>query len=43
MIAALLFNPDGHLRRAAKILNLSPSTLRSRMHKLGIRRPIKPS
>ena len=29
-------------RGAAKILNLSPSTLRSRMQKLGIRRP-KPS
>jgi transcriptional regulator with GAF, ATPase, and Fis domain len=26
-------------RGAAKVLNLSPSTLRSRMQKLGIRRP----
>jgi PAS domain S-box-containing protein len=30
-------------RGAARILNLSPSTLRSRMQKLGIRRPVKPS
>jgi transcriptional regulator with GAF, ATPase, and Fis domain len=30
-------------RGAAKILNLSPSTLRSRMQKLGIRRPVKPA
>ena len=29
-------------RGAAKILNLSPSTLRSRMQKLGIRRPKTP-
>jgi len=28
-------------RGAAKVLNLSPSTLRSRMQKLGIRRPVK--
>jgi transcriptional regulator with GAF, ATPase, and Fis domain len=28
-------------RGAARILNLSPSTLRSRMHKMGIRRPPK--
>jgi transcriptional regulator with GAF, ATPase, and Fis domain len=30
-------------RGAAKILNLSPSTLRSRMQKLGIRRPVRSS
>jgi formate hydrogenlyase transcriptional activator len=30
-------------RGAAKVLNLSPSTLRSRMQKLGIRRPVKSS